>query len=249
MKKTNIINTLKTDTRNASKGSTVAAREKSARMDVLAEYGVSDVRDINAMQELHALYDNAVQQAGEPWASLYKIAPAIAYKKMRFKYNQGYDSFNPDNNHSLHDDLAADALAAMTEYIVETGCKPLAAFRYDLRNIIRAGYSGMDKRINDAARNDRQHLFVDVFNCNGAMQLQDVTATIEHNYIGTDAEWLFNQIAAALTPRQLAVFKYRLQGFTDETIGKRLGCSQPNVTKLRHTIEKRLQFIREYLHE
>lgn len=244
-----IINTLKKDTRTTAKGSTITAREKAARMAILAEYGVSDIRDINAAQELHALQDNAVNLAGEPWISLYKIAPAIAYKKMRFKYNQGYDSFNPDNNRSLHDDLTADALAAMTEYIVNTHCKPLAVFRYDLRNVLRAGYAGMDKRINDAARNDREHLFVDVFDSTGAMQLQDVTATIERNFVGSDAEWLFNEIAAALTPRQMQVFKYRLQGFTDETIGKRLGCSQPNVTKLRHTIETRLQFIREYLHE
>lgn len=241
-----MIETLKADTRTMV-SVTAKTREREARKEVLERYGVTDMRDVDISKEVDIFHAENISLAGEPWATLHKIAPAIAYKKMRFKYLQGYDSFNPASNYTLHDDLTGDALTAMAEYIVNTHCKPVAVMRYDLKNVIRAGYAGMDKRIDTSARDERKHLFADVYDVNGVSELQDVTACIESNYIGSDIEWIFNIVKDTLTARQLQVFKYRLKGYTDETIAKRLKCSRVNVTKIRHAISERLQFLREYL--
>lgn len=247
----NIVRTINKKVQYGEKSKAVRAREEQARRAVLEHYGVDDVRTLTAEAESDLFRRDAIEQA--ELSDLYSIASAIAWKKMRFKFNQGYDSF-ATTNQSLHDELADTALCGMTEYVAEQYGTPFAAgaaiaLDSEPETVIRAGYQAMDSFINQTARDERKHMFADISECHDALELQDVTANIESGYRDSELDELFKTCVAEMNPRQEQVFKYLLKGYTDETIAKRLGCTRQNVTKIRHTVRKRLQAVRDYLTE
>lgn len=247
-----IIKTVKKEI-TTEKSTAVLAREKEARMQVLSQRGVTDMRNIDSVRECEIFHEVAIEETGDQYKDLFAVASGIAFKKMRFKFNQGYSSFSVSNM-SLHDELADVALFGMIEYVnaiagTVDSVTLSTVFTDEPQQVIRAGYSAMDRLTNQVARNERKHLYADVSENPNVLELQDVTAVIEHNYIDSDLQELFTLCCQNMTPPQKAVFKYLLKGYTDETIAQRLKCSRVNVTKIRHTVRKKLQTVREYLHE
>lgn len=256
----NIIAKMNKEVKSSEKSKAVQAREEQARRELLNRYGVDDTRTLTAEAESEIFRRDSIEQAG--LTDLYSIASAIAYKKMRFKYGQGYDSFAVTNQ-SLHDELADCAVVGMTGYIHEYHVHeyhptygvltyetaiPIALVD-DVEAVIRAGYAAMDSFINQTARDERKHMYADISyrDDDGEELFQDVTAVIESGFEDSELFDVYERVVSALKPRQVQVFKYMLKGYTDETIAKRLKCNRRNVVKLKHVIRKRLAFVRDEL--
>ena len=244
----NIINEMSKKVRYSEKSTAVRKREELARHEVLERYGVDDTRTLTAETESELFRRDAIERA--ELTDLYNIASATAYKKMRFKFNQGYDSFAVTNQ-SLHDELADTALCGMVEciYTLYGLFAPQTALEDEPQAVIRAGYQAMDSYINQTARDERKHMFADVNDKDedGNELYQDVTAIIESGFAESELSDTYKLVVSALTARQKQVFKYMLKGYTDETIAKKLRCNRRNVVKIKHTVRKRLQFVRDDL--
>lgn len=165
---------------------------------------------------------------------------------MKSQYNyRGLEDYNPNNpdNKATLDDFVGNATLGIYEYIIENGLYNEPFTDETLHNCRLAGY----KKCNIEGKAVRQkafkHLYLD------APSYDDEGNEIGVDYIDITAEIRAtetienNEILAEIMPhfkqRQVQVIKYIAQGYTDETIAKKLDCTRQNINKIKHTIHKK----------
>lgn len=186
--------------------------------------------------------------------TIYAIGKAVGRNCMKKQYQlRGLEDYNPNNpsNWATLEDFQGNAILAIYEYCkvnnfigMELSEDTFDEDKFDnedMHQLRLVGYKACNQEGRAIRQNVYKHLYIEAYtdeDNNPMYDIVDVTAQIQvEEAVGNNE--VIKELWQHFKPTQKTVIKYVSQGYTDETISKRLGCTRRNVCKIRHTYKRK----------